>query len=145
MGQTGWNNQGCPFYGHGVGYTGHFQWKKGEGQYLVRLGRWEGSLAKVILNGRDCGVIFKPPYECDIASALKEGDNTVTVVVIGTLKNTLGPHHAGVMRGSAWPHAFAQGPAEGPPAGDRYDTIAYGLFEPFRVVHRVPSSNFGAR
>jgi len=145
LGQTGWNNQGCPFYGHGVGYTGHFQWKKGEGQYLVRLGRWEGSLAKVILNGRDCGVIFKPPYECDIASALKEGDNTVTVVVIGTLKNTLGPHHAGVMRGSAWPHAFAQGPAEGPPAGDRYDTIAYGLFEPFRVVHRVPSSNFGAR
>ncbi len=138
LAQAGWNSQGCPFYGHGVGYTSHFQWTKGDGQYLVRLGRWEGSLAKVIVNGRDCGVIFKPPYECDITSALKEGDNTITVVVVGTLKNTLGPHHAGVMRGSAWPHAFAQGPTEGPPAGDRYDTIAYGLFEPFEVIHRLP-------
>jgi hypothetical protein len=32
---------------------------------------------------------------------LEPGENTIEVVVIGTLKNTLGPHHAGVQRGAA--------------------------------------------
>jgi len=135
---VGWNGQGCPFYGHSVGYSASFEWTKGGAQCLVRLGRWEGSLARVIVNGQDCGAIYRPPYECDVTSALKDGENTITVIVVGTLKNTLGPHHAGVMRGAAWPHAFAQGPTEGPPPGARYDTIGYGLFEPFKLIRRVP-------
>jgi len=142
---SGWNSQGCPLYGHTVGYTAHVHWQKDSGQCVVRLGRWEGSLARVLVNGQDCGVIYRPPYECDVTSAIREGDNTITVVVVGTLKNTLGPHHAGVMRGSAWPHAFAQGPTEGPPPGDRYDTIAYGLFEPFTLIHRTPKVDADSR
>ena len=135
---SGWNGQGCPFYGHDVAYTAHFQWTKDQGRCYVRLGSWEGSLARVIVNGQECGVIYRPPYEYDVTPFLKDGENTITIAVVGTLKNTLGPHHAGVMRGSAWPHAFVQGPAEGPPRGDRYDTIAYGLFEPFVLVRRTP-------
>ncbi|MGQ9503884.1 MAG: glycosyl hydrolase [Thermogutta sp.] len=134
----GWNSQGCPLYGHEVSYTAHFQWKQDNGRCVVRLGSWEGSLAKVIVNGQECSVIYRPPYECDVTACLREGDNTISIVVVGTLKNTLGPHHAGVMRGSAWPHAFAEGPGEGPPPGDHYDTIAYGLFEPFVLVRRSP-------
>ncbi len=57
--------------------------------------------------------------------------NTVEVVVIGTLKNTLGPHHAGTGLGSAWPGMFQQGPEIGPPPGKDYHTVDYGLFEPF--------------
>jgi hypothetical protein len=60
----------------------------------------------------------------------------VEVVVIGTLKNTLGPHHAGTGVGSAWPGMFHQGPAQGPPPGNAYHTLSYGLFEPF-VLKRV--------
>ena len=53
-------------------------------------------------------------------------------MVIGTLKNTLGPHHAGVgVAAAAWPWAFYQAPRAGPPPGEKYDTIGYGLFEPF--------------
>jgi hypothetical protein len=62
---------------------------------------------------------------------IKQGSNTVEVVVIGTLKNTLGPHHAGTGLGSAWPGMFQQGPETGPPAGKDYHTVVYGLFEPF--------------
>jgi hypothetical protein len=62
---------------------------------------------------------------------IKRGKNTVEVVVIGTLKNTLGPHHAGKGLGSAWPGMFQQGPETGPPAGKDYHTVDYGLFEPF--------------
>ena len=57
------------------------------------------------------------------------------VTVIGTLKNTLGPHHAGEMVGRAWPHAFEQGPETGPPPGEKYHTLDYGLFEPFTLLN----------
>lgn len=134
----GWDSQGCPFYGHGMAYTAKVTIADPSGRYLVRLGKWLGSLAKVIVNGQEVGSVYRPPYECDITPAIKSGENTVTIVVIGTLKNTLGPHHAGIMRGSAWPHAFAQGPVEGPPPGGQYDTIGYGLFEPFSVVRQLP-------
>jgi len=51
--------------------------------------------------------------------------------VIGTLKNTLGPHHAGKVVGTAWPFMFHQGPETGPPPGAAYHVLSYGLFEPF--------------
>jgi len=58
-------------------------------------------------------------------------------VVIGTLKNTLGPHHAGPVRGFASPQLFDRAPAAGPPPGKEYNTIGYGLFEPFVLRHAV--------
>ena len=59
--------------------------------------------------------------------------------MIGTLKNTLGPHHAGKCLGRAWPAMFHEGPRHGPPPGDEYDTVGYGLFAPF-ALERTPSS-----
>ena len=55
------------------------------------------------------------------------------VAVIGTLKNTLDPHHGKPALGAAWPNAFQVGPASGPPSGDSYSTVGYGLFEPFAL------------
>ena len=132
----GWNVQGCPLYSGRVAYRTRVQKSRAEGRWLVRLGAWNGSLAHVLVNGTPAGVIYRPPYECEITPLLKEGENEISVIVTGTLKNTLGPHHAGPIRGSAWPHAFAQGPAEGPPAGTAYDTIGYGLFEPFHIIRQ---------
>jgi hypothetical protein len=37
--------------------------------------------------------------------------------VIGTRKNTLGPHHNGALRGSAGPALFQKAPESGPPGG----------------------------
>ena len=136
MSGVGWNEQGHPFYAAGVCYGQAFEVERPEGQYVVRLGEWYGSLARVLVNGKLAGHIVHQPWECDISAAIKPGSNRVEVVVVGTLKNTLGPHHNGMLRGSAWPHAFQQGPETGPPPGDRYDTIGYGLFEPFTVVSR---------
>jgi hypothetical protein len=62
--------------------------------------------------------------------------NTVEVHVIGTLKNTLGPHHNNPGLGSAWPGMFQVGPESGLPAGLNYSTVGYGLFEPFVLKHR---------
>ncbi len=137
---VGWNLQGCPFYAGDVAYRTRLLVEEvASGDYFVRLNRWNGAVAKVVVNGRPIGHIYRRPWECRITPALKAGENVIEVVVTGTPKNLLGPHHAGTMRGSAWPHAFAQGPKEGPPPGVDYDTISYGLFEPFEVFVRTPA------
>jgi hypothetical protein len=102
---------------------------------VVALGSWRGSVAKVIVNGHSAGYITHQPWECDVTEQIKPGKNVIEVVVIGTLKNTLGPHHAGALRGAAWPHMFQRGPETGQPPGAAYDTIGYGLFEPFVLKH----------
>jgi hypothetical protein len=72
-----------------------------------------------------------------VTKLVKKGTNTIEVRVIGTLKNTLGPHHNGPGLGSAWPGSFQRGPESGPPAGDQYHTVDYGLFEPFVLRQTV--------
>jgi hypothetical protein len=62
---------------------------------------------------------------------IQPGTNVVEVIVTGTLKNTLGPHHHGDKVGNAWPGMFRKAPENGPPSGGDYHTIDYGLFEPF--------------
>jgi hypothetical protein len=129
--EDGWNAQGCPFYAAGVAYTETFQVAEPAGRYVVTLPAWLGSVARINVNGKPAGRIAWQPWECDVTDRIKPGANKIEVVVIGTLKNTLGPHHAGPQRGAAWPPMFQRGPATGPPPGRDYDTIGYGLFAPF--------------
>jgi hypothetical protein len=58
------------------------------------------------------------------------------VRVVGSLKNLLGPHHNNPPRGAAWPAQFEAAP-ETQPAGQDYDTIAYGLNEPFKLLRKA--------
>jgi len=107
-----------------------------EKRYFVSLNKWYGSVAKVTVNGEDAGSIGFAPWKCDITKFVKSGINEITVTVIGTPKNLLGPHHAGAMRGAAWPGNFWGSPKAGPPPGTDYDVIGYGLFEPFVVLEK---------
>jgi hypothetical protein len=112
------------------------------GRYILSLPNWYGSVAKVLVNGKLAGHVAAPPWECDVTKAIKRGENTIEVVVIGTLKNTLGPHHGKQPLGSAWPSMFQKGPPTGPPPGAEYATVGYGLFEPF-VLKQVTSASPG--
>ncbi|UCF42769.1 MAG: hypothetical protein JSV99_09280 [Planctomycetota bacterium] len=131
-----WDEQGHPFYAGGVSYTQSFNISKVSGQYYVRLPSWYGSVAKVAVNGEAAGYIWHQPWELKVTEQIKEGRNNVEVIVIGTFKNTLGPHHGNPPQGSAWPSMFKNGPRTGPPAGEQYETIGYGLFEPFELHRR---------
>ena len=126
-----WKAQGYPFYAAGVSYKLTFGLSQPFGRYLVELPKWYGSVAKINVNGKPAGHIAYQPWQCDVTDGIKPGTNTIEVVVIGTLKNTLGPHHAGTNLGSAWPAMFQRGPETGPPPGQTYHTVDYGLFEPF--------------
>lgn len=130
-GDGGWNRQGHPFYSAGVAYRQVFRIERKTSRAVVRLGRWNGSVARVRVNGDLAGYITAPPWEIEVTPDLVVGENRIEVTVIGTLKNTLGPHHNNPPLGSAWPSMFHQGPPNGPPRGDSYHTVSYGLFEPF--------------
>jgi len=132
-----WNEQGHPFYAAGVRYRQKFQVSDAAGRWVVRLGQWHGSVARVKVNGELAGHIAWQPWECEVTDLVQPGENEVAVEVIGTLKNTLGPHHGSPQLGRAWPRAFQQAPETGPPPGDQYHTVGYGLFEPFVLVRRM--------
>jgi len=126
-----WNEQGHPLYAAGVAYSERFELPEPSGRYVVSLPDWYGSVAKVTVNGKPAGHIAYQPWQCDVTEQISPGANTIEVVVVGTLKNTLGPHHNGPVVGRAWPHAFRVAPETGPPPGEKYHTLSYGLFEPF--------------
>jgi len=86
----------------------------------------------VLVNGKDAGQIFAPPYELRIDGLVRRGTNEITVRVFGSLKNLLGPHHNVNRRGIVTPWSFKYAPDVQPP-GSAYDMLDYGLFEPFKV------------
>ncbi len=128
-----WNAQGCKLFSHRVAYTQTFKAEAAGGRWLVSLPAWQGSVAKVVVNGQDAGWIAAQPYECEVGDKIKAGDNRVQVIVYGTLRNTLGPHHNQSI-GLVGPGHFDSIPAEGPPPGEKYVSLPYGLFEkPFEL------------
>ncbi len=131
---SGWNRQGHPFYADGVAYTETFDVPRPSGRYFVSLPAWYGSVAKVSVGGEPAGHIAYRPWRCEVTRLIRPGKNTIEVEVIGTLRNTLGPHHNGPVVGKAWPHMFRVAPQTGPPPGRQYHTLDYGLFEPFVLV-----------
>ncbi len=133
-GRRGWKQQGHPFYAAGVSYRQTFDVGEPAGTYAVKLPQWYGSVARVNVNGKKAGYIVSPPWQCDVTDHIESRDNAIEVVVIGTLRNTLGPHHQGALTGSAWPAMFQRAPEHGPPPGSSYHMIDYGLFEPFELT-----------
>lgn len=135
-----WSEQGRPLYPGGVSYTKTYTLSRpdtGKEHIVVRLGRWLGSVAEVRVNGTSAGNIVCAPYELDITDHLSSGPNTVGVIVFGTLKNALGPHHNSPALGSAWPGMFQKGAGAGIPPGSAYSVVGYGLFEDFKVLSRA--------
>jgi hypothetical protein len=139
-----WDKQGHQFYAQGVSYTQRFNISRPTGRYFVRLGDlpsragsgtagWYGSVAEVVVNGSSAGYIYHRPWQCDVTEYINEGTNEIEVIVTGTLKNTLGPHHGRPPLGFAAPDSFRGAPSGGPPAGEQYHTVGYGLFEPFEL------------
>lgn len=129
-----WNAQGYPFYSTGLVYSREFRVDRPSGTWLVAVPAWYGSVAKVSVNGKEAGAIISAPWQADVTGHIRAGVNTIEVTVVGTLKNTLGPHHGKPALGAAWPADFQKGPSPGPPPGLEYSTVGYGLMKPFELI-----------
>jgi len=134
----GWDDQGYPFYGGRVVYGQAYRLRSREGRFEVCLPAWNGSAAEVRVNGQQAGYLWAPPWTCDVTPWLQRGSNWVEVIVYGTLKNPLGPHHGRPALGTAWPDMFRAAPKEGPPPGRDYHTVGYGLFESPQLRQWLP-------
>lgn len=124
-----WKNQGLPFYGQTVAYKKEFDVKV-ESEFLIKLPDWNGTVAEILIDGEHAGIIQSQPYE--FRFKLPYGNHSVQVVVNGSLKNTLGPHHNVTRRGIVTPWSFKYAPEVQPP-GEAYDLLDYGLFQDFQV------------
>jgi hypothetical protein len=130
-----WKDQGLPFYSGAVSYARTYTLHRGRrDRYFVRLGKWHGTVAEVKVNSKRAGIIGWQPYEADITAALANGKNEIEVLVYGSHKNLLGPHHT-TARGIASPGHFRTAPA-GLPPGAKYDLFDYGLMDDFELVRR---------
>jgi hypothetical protein len=131
---SSWREAGLPFYSQKVSYSQNFSLKKEAGNsFKVKLEKWNGSVAEVWVNGKSAGLIAWQPNELDVTSLLNEGENEITVKVIGSLKNTFGFFYN---KNDDWifgPHSWNQAPDKIPSAAE-YFLMDYGLFEPFKLV-----------
>ena len=125
-----WKAQGMPYYGQSVRYSKTIRVDKA-GKFEIELPSWSGTVAAVNINGQESGIIQAKPYI--FTTDLKQGENIIDIIVIGSLRNTLGPHHVTVPNGvSGRPVNFITAP-EIQPEGNSYSMIDYGLMEDFMV------------
>jgi hypothetical protein len=129
-----WREAGLPFYSQKVAYTQTFSIAKVAGTaFKVKLNKWNGSVAEVLVNGQPAGLIAWQPNEVDVTSLMKDGANEITVKITGSLKNTFGFFY---QKSDNWifgPWSWNDAPAKIPSASE-YFLMDYGLMEPFKLV-----------
>lgn len=129
-----WREAGLPFYSQKVAYSQSFNATKASGTaYKVKLNKWNGSVAEVLVNDQPAGLIAWQPNELDVTSLLKEGANEITVKVTGSLKNTFGYFFKEADKWIYGPHEWNFAPEKAPDASG-YFLMDYGLMEPFSLV-----------
>ena len=129
-----WREAGLPFYSQKVAYSETFNVTIASGvNYKVKLNKWNGSITEVWVNGQSAGLIAWQPNELDVTSLLKDGNNEITVKVVGSLKNTFGYFFKEANKWIYGPHEWNYAPEKLPDASG-YFLMDYGLMEPFSLV-----------
>ncbi|MGQ8337546.1 glycosyl hydrolase [Sunxiuqinia sp. A32] len=127
-----WIDSGMPYYSDKVSYEKVFKADEGA-LYSVRLNDWNGTICDVLVNGEKAGVIAFPPYELDVSSQIEPGDNSIEIIVTGSLKNTFGYFYHPNNKWIHGPHEWNYAPEKQPGLAGMY-LQDYGLFEPFDIL-----------
>ncbi len=127
-----WKDQEMPFYSWGVTYSRDYNIENAEGEWAVRLNKWAGTVAEVLVNGKKADPVAFPPYKTDVTGLIEPGINKVEVRIIGSLRNLQGPHHSKPTPGFVTPWTWRN--IGKYPSGDKYLFLDYGLFEEFDLL-----------
>lgn len=126
-----WKEQGMPCYSWDVAYSKKYHIDNTEKTHYLELGKWNGTVAQVFVNGKKAGVVSYKPYRFNLTPYLAKGENEIEVRVIGSLHNLFGPHYStdkGINGPWHWNGVQRQAP------GCDYNLIDYGLMDDFNVL-----------
>jgi hypothetical protein len=87
-----WVDQGYHFYSGNMVYQTTVPYTPGE-RVSLQLHQPMGTAFIVKVGGREAAQLGWQPWQADITSGLKSGDNTLEIVVLGSLQNSFGPLH----------------------------------------------------
>lgn len=79
------------FYRGNTQYTFQFQTKSDK--QILHLMNMEATAAKIKVNGKEAGIICRAPYKLDISEYTTSGQNMLELILYGSNRNLLGPHH----------------------------------------------------
>ena len=85
--------QGLPFYTGRVRLRQQVQVVRPDGAARIELDGFDAVVAVVRVNGQDAGTLVWRPHDLDISGLLVEGENTIELELVNSLRNLLGPHH----------------------------------------------------
>ena len=89
--------EGLPFYCGKVTLSQRFTLpalkEVGASKAILEFDRLDAIVADVSVNGIKCGVVAWHPYQLDITKAIRKGENELSITLINSLRNLLGPHH----------------------------------------------------
>ncbi|HAM11017.1 MAG: hypothetical protein A2X05_05425 [Bacteroidetes bacterium GWE2_41_25] len=87
--------QGYPFYNGSFVLQKSFNIERIEKnkKYILKFPLSEAIVLTVNLNGKDMPPAAWSPWEVDITDAIINGNNSISVTLINSLRNLLGPHH----------------------------------------------------
>ena len=87
--------QGYPFYNGSFLLEKKFEISKIEKgrRYILKFPLSEAIILKARVNGKDLPPVAWSPWEIDITEAIIQGSNSVSITLINSLRNLLGPHH----------------------------------------------------
>jgi hypothetical protein len=87
-----WVEQGYHFYAGNMVYLIPVRYEVGQ-RVVLRLAQPSGTGFLIRSSGRAVAQIGWQPWEADVTSALRPGDNLLELVVLGSLQNSFGPLH----------------------------------------------------
>ena len=102
-----WAEKGYPYYSGAFDYKTKFTLDRDpEAKVELELGEWWGVALRVLVNGKDAGILGWKPYILDITDFVQAGENEIVVKVMNSLQNLLGPHDYLPVEGIVTPGSF---------------------------------------
>ena len=87
-------DSGYPFYAGSFVFKTRFNWGRLlKNKVFIEFEKFDTITAKVVLNKKQAGLVFWPPYRVEITKFLKKGENILEIELTNSLRNLLGPHH----------------------------------------------------
>ncbi len=127
---------GYPFYAGAFMLTNRFNMKRidDDSNYFIEFPNTEAIAMELFVNGNVVDTLVWAPFKADITEYLKRGPNEISVRMVNSLRNLLGPHHqqrAELTR--TGPYSFSGTGGFPDPSGDNkwYDLRKQG--EPMRL------------